>query len=110
MGNSKSRRAKPQKDPVSRMLQLGNLALDEIERRVLDGSATSQELTTLAKMGSEKHQLEIEKLRRENELLKAKTEAIESGKKIEELYANAVKYMGIYRGEDNDESESEDIY
>lgn len=103
MGRSSNKKVRALQDPDSRMQQLGALALDEIERRVLDHSATSQELTTLARLGSEKTLLENEKLRRENELLKAKTDAIESAKRVEELYAEAVRKMGIYRGEMEDE-------
>lgn len=105
MGNTKRKRVKPHLDPVSRLQQLNALALDEIERRVLDGSATSQELTTLAKLGSEKTLLEIEKLKRENELLKAKTEALASSRRSEELAEEAIKYMRIYRGESSDDEE-----
>lgn len=109
MAKKRTNRKRPHLDPVSRMQQLGALALDEMERRVLDGTATSQELTTLAKLGSEKTMLENEKLRQENELLKAKTEAIESAQKMEEMYAKAIKYMGIYRGE-SQEDEDEELY
>jgi hypothetical protein len=102
MGKTEAGSIRAHKDPASRLQQLGGLALDEIERRVLDHTATSQELTTLAKLGSEKALLENEKLRRENELLRAKTEAIESAKKVEEIYSEAVRMMGIYRGESDE--------
>ena len=56
-------------------------------------------------MGSTLGQLEKLKLEKENQLLVAKTEALESQKKIEELYASAMKAFGIYRGEEDDDSE-----
>lgn len=101
---------KPHVDPDSRLQQLGSLALDELERRVLNGTATSQELTTLAKLGSEKALLENERLRRENELLTAKVGAIESAKRQEEIYAKAIKYMGIYRGEEVEDDDYENVF
>lgn len=50
------------------------------------------------------------KLRNENELLKAKTESIASQKKADELYAEAMKAFGTYRGfsEDSSEEDSDD--
>lgn len=110
MAKGKRTRIKPHVDPDSRLQQLGSLALDELERRVLDGTATSQELTTLAKLGSERALLENERIRRENELLKAKVSAIESSKRQEEMYAQAIKYMGIYRGEDIGDDDYENLF
>lgn len=103
MAKPRKSKAKPQLDPNSRMLQLGELALDEIERRILDGTATSQELTTLAKLGSEKTLLENERLRNENELLKAKKQAIISASRIEELYSEALKAFTTYSGQGSDD-------
>ena len=59
-------------------------------------------------MGSYKARLEAEKLRKENELLVAKTEAIQSGKKIEELYSNAISAMRVYQGQE--EEDDQDLY
>ena len=110
MAKPRKTRIKPHADPDSRLQQLGSLALDELERRVLNGTATSQELTTLAKLGSEKALLENERLRKENQLLEAKAAAIESAKRQEEMYAMAIKYMGIYRGEEVDDEDYKDIF
>lgn len=110
MANRSKTRIKPHVNPDSRLQQLGSLALDELERRVLNGTATSQELTTLAKIGSEKSLLENERLRRENELLVAKIGEIESAKRQEEIYAKAIKYMGIYRGEEIDDEDYENLF
>lgn len=98
MAKPRKSKAKPHLDPNSRILQLGELALDEIERRILDGTATSQELTTLAKIGSEKTLLENERLRREIDLMKAKEDALISASRVEELYSNALKAFTTYSG------------
>ena len=45
-----------------------------------------------------KNKLEMEKLKRENELLAAKTKAVESGDRIEKLYKEAIAAMQRYSG------------
>lgn len=103
MAKSRKSKPKPQLDPNSRMLQLGELALDEIERRILDRTATSQELTTLAKLGSEKTILENERLRKEIDLMKAKEEALISATRVEQLYSEALKAFTAYSGQGSDD-------
>lgn len=102
------RKIKPAMTPEARENQLIGLAYNLVEQRLLDGTATSQETTHFLKMGSQKARLEAEKLRKENELLMAKTEAIKSGKIVEELYGNAIKAMRVYSGQE--EPEDEDVY
>lgn len=74
------------------------LAYKEVERRIRNHEATSQELVHFLKMGSEKERLEREKLETEMELQRVKAEAIESGKHMEELYENAIAAMKLYSG------------
>lgn len=74
------------------------LAYKEVEYRIRNHTASSQELVHFLKMGSEKERLEREKLESEMELQKAKTAAIESGKYMEELYENAINAMKLYHG------------
>lgn len=107
VGRTNSKKVRALQDPTSRMQQLGGLALDEIEQRILNHEATAQELTTLARLGSEKTILENEKLKREVELLKAKKENLEATQRMDELFADAIKMMGIYRGE---VEEDEDVF
>ena len=98
-------RSRPGMTPESRMKQLVAEAVDLVEKRLLNGTATSQETTTLIRYGSESSKLEIEKLKRENELLAAKTAALESEKRIEELYLNALNAMRDYSGTNTDDEE-----
>lgn len=85
--------------PEAREKQLISLAYDLVEERLLDGTATSQETTSLIRLGSERARLEAEKLKKENLLLVAKANQIESEKKTEELYANAIAAMREYSGQ-----------
>ena len=89
---------RPAISPEARVNQLIALAYDVVEQRLRDNTATSQETSTLLKLGTEKAKLEKEKLERENMLLKAKTESIESARTSEELYAKAIKAMSEYSG------------
>ena len=83
----------------SRENQLISLAVDLAERKLSDGSATSQVITHYLKLGSTKERLEKEKLIQQNVLLKARTDALKSAKKVEELYENALDAMRTYKGE-----------
>lgn len=77
--------------------QLISLAYDEVERRLREGTATSQETTHFLKLGSSRAMLEKEILEKQKELMEAKAEAIRASKRIEELYADAIKAVGTYR-------------
>ena len=79
--------------------QLIALANERAEEQLRNGTASSQVIVHFLRLGSTRNQIELEKLRKENELLKAKAHAIESGERMEELYAEAIKAMGHYRGE-----------
>ena len=74
------------------------LAYKEVEYRIRNHQASSQELVHFLKMGSEKERLEREKLEAEMQLQKVKADAIESSKHMEELYENAINAMKIYSG------------
>ena len=108
INNEKKRR--PALSPEARENQLIALAVDLVEQRLLDGSASSQETTHFLKLGSMKNQLEMEKLREENKLLKAKTESIQSAKRVEELYAEAINAMRRYSGNRSSSDEEDGQY
>ena len=78
--------------------QLISLAVDLAQKRLLDGTASSQVVTHFLKLGSTKERLEKEMMVEKKKLLKAKTEAIEAQRRVEELYAEALNAMKIYSG------------
>lgn len=100
------RRSRPALTPEARENQLIALAIDRAEQQLLDGTASSQVITHYLKLGSTKERLEREKLERENELLRAKAESIQSAQRIEELYKNALDAMRSYRGEGDSTNDS----
>ena len=89
---------RPALTPEARENQLISLAVDLVEQRLLDGTASSQETTHFLKLGSMKNRLEMEKLQEENKLLQARTEALQSAKRVEELYSEAISAMRRYSG------------
>jgi len=100
------RKLQPAQTPEAREQQLIGLAVDLAAQQLMDGTASSQVITHFLKLGTEKERLEREKLQKENELLRAKTESLESAKRIEELYAEAIRSMRAYGGySTNDEDE-----
>ena len=107
ISSNPSRKIRPALTPEARENQLISLAVDLVEQRLIDGTASSQETTHFLKLGSIKNRLEMEKLEEENRLLKAKTESIQSQKRVEELYAEALNAMRSYAGQvgDNDDNE-----
>lgn len=91
--------------------QLIAASYDLAEKRILEGTASSQELTYFLKAGSSKTRLELEKLRNENGLLRAKIEALEAQVNNEALLEKAFKAFRSYRGEDEgEEDEYEDVF
>ena len=76
-----------------------SLANNLVEQRLLEGTASSQEVTHFLKLGSRKESLEREKLEEENKLLRAKTDALQSQKRVEELYTEALTAMRRYAGQ-----------
>ena len=85
------------------------LAIDEAERRIRDGTASSQIISHYLKLGSTREQLEKDILREKKKLLRAQTKAAESSERIEKLYEEAIKAMKRYSPDSNDYDEDEDI-
>lgn len=99
-------RRPPARTPEARESQMVALTMDLVEKRLRNGSASSQETTHFLKIASMKERLERDILEQQKKLMEAKTEAIQSAKRVEELYVNALNamrsYSGNKRGEDDD--------
>ena len=102
-------RRKPATTPEGRENQMISLAVDLAEKQLREGTAAAQVISHYLKLGTSREQLEQEKLRRENALLEAKSEAIASAKRTEELFGQALNAMRRYSGQDPIE-ESDDDY
>ena len=99
----KKDKSHPASTPEQRESQLISLAYDRAEKQLRDGTASSAVITHFLKLGTVREQIELEKLKRENELLEAKRDAIESAQRIEALYADAIDAMKKYRGNSENE-------
>lgn len=100
---------RPALTPEARENQMISLAMDLVEQRLLDGTASSQETTHFLKLGSSKTRMEMEKLQAENDKLRAQTKALADAEEIKSLYENALKAMRNYNGQ-GDPEEYEDDY
>ena len=101
--NSKKQTRPPATTPEIRENQLISLAVDLAEKQLRNGTATSQVITHYLKLATTREQLEKAKLEKETTLLGAKVEAIESAKRVEELYTKALIAMKTYGGDSTEE-------
>lgn len=89
---------RPALTPEARENQMISYAVDLAEKQLREGTASSQVITHYLKLGSSKERLEREKLERENELLRAKAESLQSAQRSEEVYMEALQAMMVYSG------------
>ena len=104
------KKMRPATSPEARENQLISLAVDLAEKQLIEGTASSQVITHYLKLGSTKEKIEREILEKQKELIEAKTENLQSAKRIEELYTNAINAMKNYSGQNNEEDEDDDEY
>lgn len=104
--SGKRRKTIPQKSIEARENQLINLAYSLAEKKLRDGTASSQIITTLLNMRTQKTQLEVEKLRSDLKVAQAKIDNMKSQETSAQLYENAMAAFKRYSGID----EEEDIY
>lgn len=103
-----SRKIRPALTPEARENQLIALATDLVERRLIEGTASSQETTHFLKLATTKARLEKEILEKQRELITAKTEALQSQRRSEEMFAEAIKAFRNYSGQGESEEDYED--
>ena len=108
--NQSAKDVRPALSPENREKQLISYAIDLAEKQLREGTASSQVITHYLKLGSTKEKIEQEILMQQKELISAKTEALKSAKRIEELYTEAIKAMRSYGGHDNDEVDNDEEY
>lgn len=105
------KKIRPATTPEARENQLIALAVDLAEKQLIEGTASSQVITHYLKLGSTKERIEREILEKQKALIEAKTENLQSAKRIEELYTNAINAMKNYSGQnDSSEDEEDDEY
>ena len=94
-----SRRMRPALSPEARENQMISLAIDLAEKQLMEGTASSQVITHYLKLGSTKERIEKEILEKQKDLIEAKTQSLQSAKRIEEMYSEAMKAFRSYSGQ-----------
>lgn len=99
-----SRKTAPRaRTPENRENQLINMAYDLAEERLRDKTASAQEIVHFLKMGAAKTQLEKRKLETEAELLRSKKDMVDSAKRTDEKYQEAIEAFRSYSGQNDSE-------
>lgn len=102
------KKMRPATTPEARENQMIALAVDLAEKQLIEGTASSQVITHYLKLATTKEKIEREILEKQKELIVAKTENLQSAKRIEELYSNALKAMQNYSGQSCSMEDDED--
>lgn len=90
----------PAKTPEARENQLISAAVDLAEKQIAEGTASAAVITHYLKLGSSREKIEQERLRMQVELDQAKTQAMASEKKNEQMMEEAMRAFRAYHGED----------
>ena len=93
--NGRSRRP-PATTRKGRENELISLAVDLAEKKLRDGTAPAQVIAHYLKLGSTREKLEQERIAQENALMAKKVEQIDSQKRLEDLYVDAIAAMRNY--------------
>ena len=106
----RKRRSAPALSPEAREQELINDALNLAAKQMREGTASSQVITHFLKLGTERERTERELLKLNKELVKAKTEALEASRRNQEMFENAIRAMGVYNGDEEDDEYDDDDY
>lgn len=90
--------------------QLIAAAMDLVEQRIANGTASAQETVHFLKLGSTRNQIEQNNLRSQAEMLAARVKDMESRTSSESLYAEALQAFKGYSGQESIEDDYEDVY
>lgn len=86
------------------------LAMKRAKERLEDGTASNQLIAEILRHGTTSSRLQKEKLRKENALLEARTEAVKAQKHTEEFYAKVMDAFHSYGPQFFSQSYEDDDY
>lgn len=101
------RKSRPALTPESRENQMISLAMDAAEEQLRNGTASSQVITHFLKLASSKERIEKEILEEQKKLIQAKTESLQSAKRMDELCQKAIDAMKRYGGQGGEDEEDD---
>lgn len=90
--------------------QLISAAMDLVEMRIANQTASAQETVHFLRLGSRKNQLEEDKLRHEVSVLQGRVKEMESRKSQDELLENALAAFKGYAGQETVHLDEDDDY
>lgn len=102
--NEQMRKEHPAITSDAREQQLIAKAERLAEQKIEDGTASPQIILHYLKLGTTREAIEREILEKQKDLITAKTEALQSAKRIEELYEDAMNMFKLYRGVEEEET------
>lgn len=95
----------PALSPEARESQLIALATNCAEERMRNGTASAQIIVHYLRLGTTRERLEKEILEKQKDYMVAKTEALQSAKRVEELYSDAINAFRRYNGYEEPQDE-----
>lgn len=99
----KKRRRRPASSPEERENQMIAMAMDLAEKQLAEGTASTQVITHFLKLGSTREAVEKDMIEKKTELVSAQVENLESQKRMDAVYQNAIDAMRRYTGHDEEE-------
>lgn len=105
----KRRKSIPGRTPEERENRLIALAVDLAERKLIDGTASSQIIALLLSLATKKAALELEKLRSDTEVARAKVDSMRAQEKSAEMYEKVLAAFKRYNGDDDEEDDYEEF-
>ena len=103
MSNTPKRRRKPARTVEDKENELINKAVALADQQLTDGTAPTAVIIHYLRLGTAREQLEREKIKHENLLLETKVKTMEAAEQREQDYAEAIKAMTRYKGENFDQ-------
>ena len=94
--------SRPDFTAAARERRLVGLAYDEAERRLKEGTASSEMICHFLRVGSSKEYLDQQMMAGKIELQAAKTEMFKAQQQTEQRIAEAIAALKSYQGDDED--------
>lgn len=94
--------SRPDFTAAARERRLVGLAYDEAERRLKDGTASSEMICHFLRVGSSKEYLEQQLIAGKIELQAAKADMFKAQQKTEQMFVEAIAAIKTYQGDDED--------
>jgi uncharacterized protein involved in exopolysaccharide biosynthesis len=93
---SKSKSSTPPLTPEAHQNKLVSLALEQAEKELREGTASSQIITHFLKIATTRDQIELEKIQLEKELLSERIRSEQSHQNLETMFANVISALKSY--------------